>query len=83
MKVQHLAVAHTHHGWSALELHWQFPDLTLPQIHCALAYYYENRAALDEAIDSDQQWIRDFAAQNPSKMGSELMQRRIAWASGL
>ncbi len=41
MKVVELVSAHLAYGWSAEELHFQFPTLTLGQIYSALAYYCE------------------------------------------
>ena len=39
------------HGSSPEEIHFQYPHLSLAQIHAALAYYYDNQAALDAEID--------------------------------
>jgi len=50
MKVIELVTAQTAHGWSAEELHFQFPYLSLGQIHSALAYYWDHREALDRDI---------------------------------
>lgn len=43
------------YGWSAEEIHFQHPHLSLSQIHSALAYYYENREKLDEQIEREYQ----------------------------
>ncbi|MGC1374737.1 MAG: DUF433 domain-containing protein [Anaerolineales bacterium] len=51
MKVVELASAHLAYGWSAEELHFQFPDLTLGQIYSALAYYWDNQSALEDDIE--------------------------------
>lgn len=47
MKVVGLVVEQQAYGWSPEELHSQHPDLTLGQIHSALAYYWDHRAELD------------------------------------
>jgi uncharacterized protein (DUF433 family) len=39
------------HGSSPEEMHFQYPHLSLAQIHAALAYYYDNQAALDAEIE--------------------------------
>src|ERR1044071_5273233 len=39
------------HGSSPEELHFQYPHLSLAQIHAALAYYYDNQTALDAEIE--------------------------------
>ena len=38
------------HGSSPEEMHFQYPHLSLAQIHTALAYYYDNQAALEAEI---------------------------------
>ena len=51
MKVVELVLAQAAYGWSAQELHIQFPYLTLGQIYSALAYYWDHREELDKDIE--------------------------------
>jgi uncharacterized protein (DUF433 family) len=51
MKVIELVLAQAAYGWSAQELHMQFPYLTLGQIYSALAYYWDHREELDSDIE--------------------------------
>ena len=51
MKVTELVLAQAAYGWSAEELHIQFPHLTLGQIYSALAYYWDHREELDTDIE--------------------------------
>ncbi|MCC6299295.1 MAG: DUF433 domain-containing protein [Anaerolineales bacterium] len=51
MKVVELVLAQAAHGWSAEELHIQFPHLNLGQIYSALAYYWDHRDELDDDIE--------------------------------
>lgn len=50
MKVVELVMARNAYGWSPEELHFQFPYLSLGQIHSALAYYWDHRDDLDADI---------------------------------
>ena len=50
MKVIELVGAQTAYGWSPEELHFQFPHLSLGQIHSALAYYWDHQDELDQDI---------------------------------
>ena len=50
MKVVELVTAQSAYGWSPEELHFQFPHLSLGQIHSALAYYWDHRDELDRDI---------------------------------
>jgi len=51
MKVIELVLAHLAYGWSADELHFQFPYLTLGQIYSALGYYWDHHEDLDKEIE--------------------------------
>ncbi len=51
MKVIELVLAQAAYGWSAEEIHIQFPYLTLGQIYSALAYYWDHREDLDSNIE--------------------------------
>ncbi len=50
MKVIELILEQTAYGWSAAELHFQHPYLSLGQIHSALAYYWDHKDELDRDI---------------------------------
>jgi uncharacterized protein (DUF433 family) len=50
MKVVELVTARSANGWSPEKLHFQFPYLSLGQIHSALAYYFDHKASLDADI---------------------------------
>ncbi|MCC7368024.1 MAG: hypothetical protein IT306_06355 [Chloroflexi bacterium] len=47
MKVVELVVAQQMYGWSAEELVFQSPTLTLGQVHSALAYSWDHQQKLD------------------------------------
>ena len=51
MKVVELVMAQMAHGWSPEELHFQYPHLSLGQIHSALGYYWDHKDELDTDIE--------------------------------
>ncbi|HJX29093.1 MAG TPA: DUF433 domain-containing protein [Thermoanaerobaculia bacterium] len=51
MKVVELVMAQRAHGWSPEELHFQHPNLSLGEIHSALAYYWDHQGDLDRDIE--------------------------------
>jgi uncharacterized protein (DUF433 family) len=56
------------HGWSAEEIHFQHPHLSLAQIHAALGYYYDHKADLDTQIQrsvKDVEKLRAQAGESP------------------
>ncbi len=51
-KVIEVALSQVAYGWSAYEIHRQYPHLSLAQIHAALAYYFDHQAEYDAEIES-------------------------------
>jgi uncharacterized protein (DUF433 family) len=51
MKIVELVTSHLVYGWSPAELHFQYPHITLSQIHSALSYYWDHQANIDADID--------------------------------
>ncbi|MCL0040989.1 DUF433 domain-containing protein [Thermodesulfovibrionales bacterium] len=64
MKVVELIVEKLAHGWSAEELHFQHPYLTLGQIYSALAYYADHQEGLEKDIEN--------RLQLATKLGKEI-----------
>jgi uncharacterized protein (DUF433 family) len=48
MKIVELVLEQTAYGWSAEELRFQHPYLSMGQIHSALAYYWDHKDELDK-----------------------------------
>ena len=51
VKVIEVIVDKLTHGSSAEEMHFQYPHLSLAQIHAALAYYYDHQAEMEAEIE--------------------------------
>ena len=74
-KVREVVLDKLAYGWSAEEMHFQHPHLSMAQIHAALAYYYENQDELAEEIrrdleDVDQIFVQSEASALRSKLQS-------------
>jgi uncharacterized protein (DUF433 family) len=68
MKVIELIAGQLANGWSPEELHFQFPYLSMSQIHSALAYYWDHQSELDADIEHREQYAmeqRRAAGQSP------------------
>jgi uncharacterized protein (DUF433 family) len=50
VKVIEIAIDKLAHGSSPEEMHFQYPHLSLAQIHAALTYYYDHQEQLDSEI---------------------------------
>jgi len=73
MKVVELVMAQLAHGWSPEELHFQHPDLTLGQIHSALAYYWDHQDELDADIRRRWQYAEESRQKaGPSPLAAKL-----------
>ena len=72
MKVIELVQEKIAYGWSAEEIHFQHPSLTLGQIYSALAYYADHRDALDKEIERR---LERAAAARQAAGPSPLLQR--------
>ncbi len=63
VKVIEVATDKLAHGSSPEEMHFQYPHLSLAQIHAALAYYYEHQAEFDTQIIRQANWAAELAEQ--------------------
>ena len=73
MKVIELVMAQRAHGWSPEELSFQFPRLSMGQIHAALAFYWDNQEALETDIDERNAAVSELQTHaEPSPLASRL-----------
>jgi uncharacterized protein (DUF433 family) len=63
VKVIEVVLDHLAYGWSPEEMHYQHPDLSLAQIHAALAYYYDHQAQFDREIEAGLTHVEAEATQ--------------------
>ena len=76
MKVNELVLDHLAYGWSPEELHFQHPELTLGQIHSALAYYWDHKAELDQDIERRLQAVDQLQRKMPSTSLADRLKAR-------
>jgi len=55
IKVRHIVAEHIHWLWEAPQIQRCHPDLSLAQIHSALAYYLDHKDEIDAALTRDEQ----------------------------
>ena len=76
-KVKEVVLDKLAYGWSAEEMHFQHPHLSMAQIHASLAYYYENQDQLDDEIRRDLEDVDQISVQSePSALRSKLQSLR-------
>lgn len=73
--VQNIAIWHERLGRSADEIASEY-DLTLADVHAALAYYFDHRAEIDRSIQEGEAFTEALRQGTPSKMREKLDQRQ-------
>ena len=79
--VQDVAIWTGRMGQSADEIAAEH-DLTLAEIHAALAYYFEHRAEIDQAIAAGNAYAEELRQRTPSKVTRKLQERQGDGAAG-
>jgi uncharacterized protein (DUF433 family) len=70
IKVRMIALDRIAHGWDAEEIQRHHPDLSLGQVHSALAYYYDHKEEMDRAIEDRHEraaQLRAGAGESPGR----------------
>lgn len=73
---------HLAHGSDAHEIHREFPDLTLGQIHSALAYYYDHQDEVDAEIAQRLARSDELRGRLEAKLGASPLKAKLK-AKGL
>jgi len=74
--VQDVAIWHDRMGRSVDEIAAEH-DLSLAEVHAALAYYFDHRAAIDASLEQREAFIAGMRASLPSKL-----RQRLSGANG-
>ena len=69
--VADIAVWHERMGMSADQICDEF-DLSLAEVHAALAYYFDHKAEIDKRLTDDEAFVAELRAKTPS-----LLQRKL------
>lgn len=72
-KVIEVALDRIAHGWSAEEIHFQHPHLSLGQIHAALAYYHDHEPDFKAEIQRSMERVEQLRA----KVGESPIRKRL------
>ncbi len=80
-----LVEARQANGWSAEELHLQYPVLSLAQVYSALSYYYSHQQEIQQEIEKGEQETekikQELIAMGAFQRGEELKARLLARAN--
>jgi uncharacterized protein (DUF433 family) len=79
VKVKHVAVWHEQGGMTPAQIVATYPNLTLAQVHAALAYYYDHREEIQAALAEEERFVEEVRAMSgPSLLQEKLRQRNAA-----
>src|SRR3954452_15186447 len=73
--VEHIAIWHDRLGKTVDEVCADY-DLSLAEVHAALAYYYDHRAEIDKHIKETDAFVKALRASSPSILAQRLAERR-------
>lgn len=74
-KVRMVVIDHNQ-GWPPEKIHEEYPHLSLSQIYAALAYYYDNKDAIDREIEEGDRFVEEMRAKNPNTLTREMLVER-------
>ena len=75
IRVQDIALWHERLGYSIEEIIAHYPQLTLADVHAALAYYYDHREEIQHAMAAAEALVARLKREIPSKLREKLRQR--------
>ncbi|MBX9252703.1 DUF433 domain-containing protein [Desmonostoc muscorum CCALA 125] len=78
MKVVELVTSRFAYAWSPEELHLNYPQISMSQIHSALAYYWDHK----QEIDADMERRFEYAERMRKEAGESPLVARLR-AQGL
>lgn len=76
IKVQDIAIWHERMGKSADEIAAEY-DLEISDVYAALAYYFDHRAEIDEAIREGDAFVEKLRQETSSKLWKKLQERGL------
>src|SRR5438045_6417325 len=80
MKVVELVMEKTAYGWSAEEIHFQHPYLSMGQVYSALAYYSDHKEELDQDIERRDRLVTEIrtSSQQPTNTRDLFLNKVLA-----
>jgi uncharacterized protein (DUF433 family) len=71
-----IAIWHVRLGKTVDEICTEY-DLSLAEVHAALAYYYDHQAEIDRDINEGDAFLKALRNSSPSKLAKHLAERRV------
>lgn len=78
IKVQHVAIWHERMGMDPEKIVEEYPQLSLADVHAALAYYYDHRDQIDAEIKEGEEFADRLRAEAPPSRLQQILAERDA-----
>lgn len=75
IRVQDIYVWHEIHGRSPADIVGEYPELSLADVHAAIAFYFDNRERIERDIANENAAYQALKASSPSKVTQRLEAR--------
>ncbi len=69
-------------GMTPEQVHESYPHLSMAQIHAALAYYYDHKAAIDAEIAEGIRFVAEMRAKHPNRYTRAELEARYREKTG-
>lgn len=79
-KVKEVVLDWIAYGYSPEEIHFQYPHLSMAQIHAAFAYYYDHQEEMDAEIARDYEEVKALRARHVNPVTREELLKRLGRA---
>src|SRR5260370_27176155 len=76
ISIEDIAIWHLRLGKTVDEICAEY-DLSLAEVHAALAYYYDHRDEIERQINEGDAFLKALRDSSPSKLAKRLAERRI------
>ena len=73
IRVMDIVIRHEDFGMTADEIRTDYPQLSLSDIHAALAYYFDNLGEIREDIRRNAELAEELRTSFPSKLKAKLL----------
>jgi uncharacterized protein (DUF433 family) len=77
IRVQDVVIWYEHLNMSPDDIVYQYPSITLADVHAALAYYYDHLDEIRQDIRESETFASRLAAQTPSILQRKLRERNV------
>ena len=75
IRVMDIVVWHEMRGMSPVEIVYQYPGITIADVHAALAYYFDHVEEIENDFRKDEQWAQWAEANLPSLIPPQLREK--------